>query len=79
MKHDRVNFINFLARVFGVAATLAGVVFLVAAYAIVEKRILNIVIGLISLFMGIAFLVTKSVNAKQIARIRRRLGRPKSQ
>jgi Na+/melibiose symporter-like transporter len=37
MKHDRVYFINFLARFFGVAATFAGVVFLVAAYAIVEK------------------------------------------
>jgi hypothetical protein len=78
MKHDRVYLINFLARLFGVAAIFAGIAFLVAAYAIVENRILNIVVGLIALFMGIAFLVTKSFNAKQLAQIRRRMGRPES-
>jgi uncharacterized membrane protein HdeD (DUF308 family) len=78
MKHDRVYLINFLARLFGVAAIFAGIAFLVSAYAIVENRVLNIVVGLIAIVMGIAFLVTKSVNAEQLARIRRRIGRPGS-
>ncbi len=78
MKHDRVFLIgfNFLARFFGVAAIFAGIAFLVSAYAIEENRVLNIVVGFIAIVMGIAFLVTKSVNAEQIARIRRRMGRP---
>jgi uncharacterized membrane protein HdeD (DUF308 family) len=76
MKHDRVYLINFLARFFGVAAIFAGVAFLVSAYAIVENRVLNIVVGLIAIVMGIAFLVTKPVNAEQLARIRHRIGRP---
>jgi hypothetical protein len=59
MKHDRVYLINFLARFFGVAAIFGGIAFLVIAYAIVENRVLNIVVGLIGIVMGIAFLVTK--------------------
>jgi drug/metabolite transporter (DMT)-like permease len=78
MKHDRVFLIgfNFLARFFGVAAIFAGIAFLVSAYAIKEHRSLNIVVGFTAIVMGIAFLVTKSVNAEQLARIRRRMGRP---
>jgi cytochrome c biogenesis protein CcdA len=78
VKHDRVFLIgfNFLARFFGVAAILAGIAFFVSAYAIVENRVLNIVVGLIAIVMGIAFLVTKSVKAEQLARIRRGMGRP---
>lgn len=78
MKHDRVHLINFLARFFGVAAIFAGIVFLLIAYAIVENRVLNIVVGLVAIVMGIAFLVTKPVNAEQLARIRSRMGRPES-
>ena len=78
MKDDRVYLINFLARLFGVAAIFAGIGFLVSAYAIVENRVLNIVVGIIAIVMGMAFLVIKSVNADQLARIRRRMGRPGS-
>jgi uncharacterized membrane protein HdeD (DUF308 family) len=78
MKHGRVYLINFLARFFGVAAIFAGIAFFVSAYAIVENRVLNIVVGLVAIVMGTAFLVTKSVNAEQLARIRRRMGRPES-
>lgn len=74
MKHP-VYLINFLARLLGVAAIFAGIVFLVSAYAIVENRVLNIVVGLMAIVVGIAFLVTRSVNADQLARIRRRMGR----
>jgi len=78
MKHDRVYLINFLARLFGVAAIFAGLAFLLSAYAITKNRVLNIVVGLIAIVMGIAFLLTKSVNAEQLARIRRRVGGPAS-
>jgi hypothetical protein len=78
MKDDRVYLINFLARLFGVATIFAGVGFLVSAYAIVENRVLNIAVGVTAIVMGMAFLVIKSVNADQLARIRRRMGRPGS-
>ncbi len=70
--------INFLARLFGVAAIIAGSGFLVSAYAIVENRVLNIVVGLIAIVTGTTFLVIKSANAEQLARIRCRMGRPES-
>jgi hypothetical protein len=69
---------NFLARLFGVIAILAGIIFLVSAYAIEENRVLDIVVGLFAIVMGTAFLVTKSVNAELLARIRRRMGCPGS-
>jgi cytochrome c biogenesis protein CcdA len=78
MKDDRVYLINFLARLFGVATIFAGIGFLVSAYAIVENRVLNIAVGIIAIVMGMAFLVIKSVNADQLARIRRRMERPGS-
>jgi uncharacterized membrane protein HdeD (DUF308 family) len=80
MKFDGVFLIafNVLARLFGVLAILAGIIFLVSAYAIKENRFLDIVIGLFVIAMGIAFLLTKSINAEQLARIRRRMGRPGS-
>ncbi len=78
MKHDRVHLIKFLARFFGVAAIFAGIAFSVIAYVIVGNRVLNIVVGLVAIVMGIAFLVNKPVNAEQLARIRRRMGRPES-
>jgi cytochrome c biogenesis protein CcdA len=77
MKHA-VHLINFLARFFGVAAIFAGIAFLVSAYAIVENRVLNIVVGVLAIVMGIAFLVIRRVNAEQLARTRRRMGRPGS-
>jgi uncharacterized membrane protein HdeD (DUF308 family) len=67
---------NFLTRLFGVVAILAGIFFLVSAYAIEENRVLDVVVGLFAIVMGITFLVTKSVNAELLARIRRRMGRP---
>ena len=78
MKFDRVFlfFFNFLARLFGVLAIFAGIVFLVNAYVIEDNRVLDIVVGLFAIVMGIAFLVTKSVRAEQLVRIRRRMGLP---
>jgi cytochrome c biogenesis protein CcdA len=78
MKFDRVFLISFnvLARLFGVLAILAGIIFLVSAYAIKENRFLDILIGLFVIAVGIAFLLTKSINAEQLARMRRRMGRP---
>ena len=73
-----LTLINFLARFFGVAAIFAGIGFLVSAYAIVEDRVLNIVVGLIAIVTGIAFLVSKSINAETLALIRRQMGRPGS-
>jgi uncharacterized membrane protein HdeD (DUF308 family) len=45
---------NVLARLFGSLAILAGIVFLVSAYAIKENRSLDVVLGLFALAMGIA-------------------------
>jgi hypothetical protein len=56
MKHS-VYLVNFLARFFGVAAIFAGIAFLVSAYAIVENRVLNIVVGLVAIVMGAWFKV----------------------
>jgi hypothetical protein len=80
MRFDRAFLIafNLLARLFGAIGILAGIIFLVSAYAIEENRVLDIVVGLFAIVMGIAFLVTKSVNAELLARIRRRLGHPGS-
>jgi uncharacterized membrane protein HdeD (DUF308 family) len=80
MRFDRAFSIvfNLVARLFGVIAILAGIIFLVSAYAIEENRVLDVVVGLFAIAMGIAFLVTKSVNADLLGRIRRRMGRPGS-
>lgn len=73
MRFDRVflTVFNLLARLFGVVAILAGIIFLVRAYAIRINRLLDIVVGLILVVIGIAFFVTKLINADQLARIRR--------
>jgi hypothetical protein len=78
MKFDRVFLIafNFIARLFGVLAIFAGIVFLVSAYAIKENRPLNIGVGIFVIGIGVAFLLTKSLNVEQLARIRRRMGLP---
>jgi len=80
MKPDGLILIAFngLARLFGVLAILAGIVFLVSAYAVKANRFLDIVIGFFLMAMGSAFLLTKSINAEQLARMRRRIGRPGS-
>ena len=80
MKVDRVFLIAFngLARLFGVLAILAGIIFLVSAYAINANRFLDIVIGLSLIAMGTAFLLAKSINAEQLTRMRRRIGCPPS-
>jgi hypothetical protein len=80
MKLDRLILFAFnaLARLFGVLAILAGIVLLVSAYAIKANRFLDIVIGLFLVAMGSAFLLTKSIDAEQLARMRRRMGRPES-
>ena len=80
MKFHRVflTAFNVLARLFGSLAILAGIVFLVSAYAIKENRFLDIVIGFFLMAMGIAFLLAKSIHAEQLARMRRRMGRPGS-
>jgi uncharacterized membrane protein HdeD (DUF308 family) len=77
MNFDRAFLIalNALARVFGVLAILAGIIFLVSAYAIREHRFLDIMVGLFVITMGIAFLLAKSVRAEQLDRMRRRMGR----
>ena len=74
MGFDRVVLTAFslLARLFGVAAILAGIMFLASAYAIQANRFLDVVIGVFLVVMGIAFLVVKRVNARQpLARIKR--------
>ena len=80
MKFDRafLTAFNVLARFFGSLAILAGIMFLVSAYAIKENRFLDIAAGLFAIALGIAFLLTKSINAEQLARIRRRMGRSES-
>jgi uncharacterized membrane protein len=80
MRFDRVflTAFNLLARPFGVIAILAGIIFLVGAYAVKSNRFLDIAIGLFLIAMGSIFLLTKSINAEQITRIRRRVGRPGS-
>jgi uncharacterized membrane protein HdeD (DUF308 family) len=70
MKFDRAC--NGLARLFGLLATLAGVAFLVSAYAIAQNRALNIAIGIFAIAMGVAFLWTKPVDAEQLAGMRQR-------
>jgi uncharacterized membrane protein HdeD (DUF308 family) len=59
MKYDRVYLINSLARFFGVAVIFAGIGFLVVAYSVVENRVLNIVVGLIAIVVGVAWLVAR--------------------
>jgi hypothetical protein len=80
MKLDRhiLMALNGLARLFGVLAILAGIVFLVSAYAVKGNRVLDIGIGFFLMAMGIAFLLTKSINAEQLTRMKRRMGRPGS-
>jgi len=80
MKLDRVFLIVFngLARLFGVLAILAGIIFLVSAYAIKANRFLDIEIGLFLITVGSAFLLAKSINEEQLTRMRRRIGPPTS-
>jgi uncharacterized membrane protein len=66
---------NLLARLFGVLAILVGVCFLVSAYALKDNRPGSIGIGIFLIVMGAAFLLTISVSANQLARIRRLRGR----
>jgi uncharacterized membrane protein HdeD (DUF308 family) len=55
MKFDRLILmtLNGLARLFGVLAILAGIVFLVSAYAVKANRFLDIAIGFFLMAMGI--------------------------
>jgi uncharacterized membrane protein HdeD (DUF308 family) len=78
MKFDRAFLaaFNVLARLFGSLAILVGIVFLVSAYAIKENRFLYVVVGLSVIAIGIAVLLTKPIDAEQLARMRRRMGRP---
>ena len=78
MKFDRAFLIafNVLARLFGSLALLAGIVFLVSAYAIKENRFLDVVVGLSALAMGIAVFLAKPIDAEQLARMRHRMGCP---
>ena len=80
MKYDRIFLFTFnaLARLFGGLAVLAGLGFLVSAYAIRENRFLNIAVGIGVGAMGITFLVTKRVDSEQLASIRRRMGQPET-
>jgi hypothetical protein len=79
-KFDRAFLIafNVLARIFGVLAIFVGIVFFFSAYAFNEYRTLDIVVGLWVTAMGIAFLLAKPFTAEQLARIRLRIGRPRS-
>jgi phosphatidylserine synthase len=76
MKYARFCLItlNVLARLFGGLAILTSLMLLASVYAIQENRIVNIVVGLAVGAMGIAFLVTKPVNAERLASIRSRMG-----
>lgn len=63
MKLDRLFLVAFngLTRLFGALAVLAGIIFLVSAYAIKANRFLDIGIGLFLIAMGSAFLPVKSI------------------
>jgi hypothetical protein len=67
--------ITFFARMFGLLGILAGIVFLVSAYALQEGRAVNTAIGILAIAIGIAFLVTKRVRPEQLALMRRSIGR----
>jgi uncharacterized membrane protein YccC len=67
--------LNFLARLFGVICVIAGIFFLLSAYAVAENRVLDAVLGVCIVAMGVAFLMARLVRAEQLARIRRLMGR----
>ena len=78
MKFDRAYllFINLAARLFGAMALLAGIVFLVSAYAIKSNRAMDVVAGIFAIAVGVAVFMAKPITIEHITRIRRRMGGP---
>ena len=76
MKFDRAYllFINLAARLFGTMALLAGIVFLVSAYAIKSNRAMDVVAGIFAISVGVAAFMAKPITIEHINRIRRRMG-----
>lgn len=69
-----VRFINVSARLFGGLAIVAGLAFLVSAYAFEVNRTTYIVVGIFALGLGVAVFMAKRITTEDIARIRRRMG-----
>jgi hypothetical protein len=65
---------NFLTRLLGVFFVIAGMFFLLSAYAVAEHRVLDIVVGIWGVTIGAAFIFVRGVRAEQFARIRRLMG-----
>lgn len=78
MKLDRacLLFINFAARLFGAMALLAGIVFLVSAYAIKSNRAMDVVAGIFAIVVGVAVFMEKPITIEHLTLIRRRMGGP---
>jgi hypothetical protein len=70
-----VLLINFLARLFGAIAFVAGSFSLVSAYALEADRLTHVVAGLFLILIGVAVFIAKPVTVETIANIRRRMGR----
>lgn len=71
-----IRFINVSARLFGGLALVAGIVFLVSAYAFEANRATYIVAGIFAIGLGVAVFMAKRITTENIARIRRRMGGP---
>jgi cytochrome c biogenesis factor len=67
-----VRLINLLARLFGAFAFLAGIVFLLSAYAFQGDRGMHILLGLFLIAVGLALFIAKPVRVEIVANIRRR-------
>jgi hypothetical protein len=55
---------------------VAGIVFLVSAYAFEANRATYIVAGIFAMGLGVAVFMAKRITTEDIARIRRRMGGP---
>jgi hypothetical protein len=71
-----ILFINVSARLFGGLALVAGIFFLVSAYAFEANRATYIVAGIFAMALGVAVFMAKRITTEDIARIRRRMGGP---
>jgi hypothetical protein len=69
-------FINLFARLFGVVALIVGIGFLLAAVTVSVNRVINALIGGLTLSIGVATFFAKPVTVEHISRIKRSMGIP---
>jgi uncharacterized membrane protein HdeD (DUF308 family) len=76
MKFVRVYilFLNLSARLFGALALVAGIFFLVSAYAFGANRSTYVVAGIFAMAVGVAVFMAKPITPEDIARIGQRKG-----